>query len=170
MKTGRASLRLQEVQELSGTAALLTDEELILGNLPRLADVDTFGHLLNQLGVSTSVAGARGQELGTMLTEATGVRFGCTLPPLEEFTSPAPIARAVPATPSSMRTAQIAPVAVVSSSPSRCWTSPSSRPMRLVSSACCSRSRSARGCSAGGARRRWCRRPTAARIARAEGR
>lgn len=62
--------------------------------------------------------GARGQELGTMLTEATGVRFGCTLPPLEEFTSPAPIARAVPATPSSMRTAQIAPVAVVSSSPS----------------------------------------------------
>jgi UDP-N-acetylglucosamine 1-carboxyvinyltransferase len=44
--------------------ALLTDEELILGNLPRLADVDTFGHLLNQLGVTTSVAGARATSLG----------------------------------------------------------------------------------------------------------
>ena len=33
--------------------ALLTDEKLTLTNLPRLADVDTFGHLLNQLGVST---------------------------------------------------------------------------------------------------------------------
>ena len=39
--------------------ALLTDETLTLRNLPRLADVDTFGHLLNQLGVSTSVAGVR---------------------------------------------------------------------------------------------------------------
>ncbi len=39
--------------------ALLTDEPLMLGNLPRLADVDTFAHLLNQLGVSTSVAGVR---------------------------------------------------------------------------------------------------------------
>ena len=33
--------------------ALLTDEKLTLDNLPRLADVDTFSHLLNQLGVST---------------------------------------------------------------------------------------------------------------------
>ena len=32
--------------------ALLTDEPLTLRNLPRLADVDSFGHLLNQLGVS----------------------------------------------------------------------------------------------------------------------
>ena len=31
--------------------ALLTDEPLTLRNLPRLADVDSFGHLLNQLGV-----------------------------------------------------------------------------------------------------------------------
>ena len=37
--------------------ALLTDEPLTLGNLPRLADVDSFGHLLNELGVSTKVAG-----------------------------------------------------------------------------------------------------------------
>ncbi len=34
--------------------ALLTDEKLTLTNLPRLADVDTFSHLLNQLGVSTT--------------------------------------------------------------------------------------------------------------------
>src|SRR5919112_244452 len=33
--------------------ALLTEEKLTLTNLPRLADVDSFGHLLNQLGVST---------------------------------------------------------------------------------------------------------------------
>ncbi|MFL6848841.1 MAG: UDP-N-acetylglucosamine 1-carboxyvinyltransferase, partial [Sphingomicrobium sp.] len=35
--------------------ALLTDEPLTLRNLPRLADVDSFGHLLNQLGVSTTI-------------------------------------------------------------------------------------------------------------------
>jgi len=39
--------------------ALLTEEPVTLGNLPRLADVDSFGHLLNELGVSTSVSGAR---------------------------------------------------------------------------------------------------------------
>jgi UDP-N-acetylglucosamine 1-carboxyvinyltransferase len=39
--------------------ALLTDEPLTLRNLPRLADVDSFGHLLNQLGVSTTVEGSR---------------------------------------------------------------------------------------------------------------
>ncbi len=38
--------------------AILTDEPLTLGNLPRLADVDGFGHLLNGLGISTSIAGA----------------------------------------------------------------------------------------------------------------
>ena len=42
--------------------ALLTDEPLSSRNLPRLADVDSFGHLLNQLGVSTMVeGGARGR-------------------------------------------------------------------------------------------------------------
>ena len=48
--------------------ALLTDEPLTLGNLPRLADVDSFGHLLNQLGVSTSVAGVRKGEFGRKMT------------------------------------------------------------------------------------------------------
>ncbi|KAI0597445.1 UDP-N-acetylglucosamine 1-carboxyvinyltransferase [Biscogniauxia sp. FL1348] len=34
--------------------ALLTDEPLTLSNVPRLADVDSLGHLLNGLGVSTT--------------------------------------------------------------------------------------------------------------------
>jgi UDP-N-acetylglucosamine 1-carboxyvinyltransferase len=48
--------------------ALLTDEPLTLRNLPRLADVDSFGHLLNQLGVSTTVEGARANEFGRVMT------------------------------------------------------------------------------------------------------
>src|SRR3989337_439375 len=48
--------------------ALLTEEDLVLGNLPRLADVDSFGHLLNQLGVSTSVAGVKKGEFGRRMT------------------------------------------------------------------------------------------------------
>ncbi|WP_114953656.1 UDP-N-acetylglucosamine 1-carboxyvinyltransferase [Sphingosinicella terrae] len=48
--------------------ALLTDEPLTLRNLPRLADVDGFGHLLNQLGVSTMVEGARKGEFGRVMT------------------------------------------------------------------------------------------------------
>ena len=62
--------------------ALLTDEELILGNLPRLADVDTFGHLLNQLGVSTGVAGARGQEFGRRMT-LNAARITSTVAPYD---------------------------------------------------------------------------------------
>ena len=48
--------------------ALLTDEPLTLSNLPRLADVDGFGHLLNQLGVSTMVEGSRPEEFGRVMT------------------------------------------------------------------------------------------------------
>jgi UDP-N-acetylglucosamine 1-carboxyvinyltransferase len=48
--------------------ALLTDEPLTLRNLPRLADVDSFGHLLNQLGVSTTVEGAKQDEFGRVMT------------------------------------------------------------------------------------------------------
>jgi UDP-N-acetylglucosamine 1-carboxyvinyltransferase len=48
--------------------ALLTDEPLTLRNLPRLADVDGFMHLLNQLGVSTTVEGARPDEFGRVMT------------------------------------------------------------------------------------------------------
>ena len=48
--------------------ALLSEEPLTLRNLPRLADVDTFGHLLNQLGVSTLVEGARPEDFGRVMT------------------------------------------------------------------------------------------------------
>lgn len=48
--------------------ALLTDEPLTLRNLPRLADVDSFGHLLNQLGVSTMIEGSRPEDFGRVMT------------------------------------------------------------------------------------------------------
>jgi UDP-N-acetylglucosamine 1-carboxyvinyltransferase len=48
--------------------ALLTDEPLTLRNLPRLADVDGFGHLLNMLGCSTMVEGARPEDFGRVMT------------------------------------------------------------------------------------------------------
>ena len=48
--------------------ALLTDEPLTLRNLPRLADVDSFGHLLNQFGVSTTIEGARPGDFGRVMT------------------------------------------------------------------------------------------------------
>jgi len=48
--------------------ALLTADKLTLGNLPRLADVDNFSHLLNGLGASTKVAGVRRGEYGRKMT------------------------------------------------------------------------------------------------------
>jgi UDP-N-acetylglucosamine 1-carboxyvinyltransferase len=48
--------------------ALLTDEPVTLRNLPRLADVDSFGHLLNQLGVSTTIEGSRPEDFGRVMT------------------------------------------------------------------------------------------------------
>ena len=50
--------------------ALLTDEPLTLRNLPRLADIDTFQHLMNQFGVSTSIAGSRPEDFGRVMTLA----------------------------------------------------------------------------------------------------
>ncbi|MBY8828384.1 UDP-N-acetylglucosamine 1-carboxyvinyltransferase [Hephaestia mangrovi] len=52
--------------------ALLTDEPLTLRNLPRLADVDSFGHLLNQLGASTQIEGARPEDFGRVMTVRAG--------------------------------------------------------------------------------------------------
>ncbi|MDG2005099.1 MAG: UDP-N-acetylglucosamine 1-carboxyvinyltransferase [Novosphingobium sp.] len=48
--------------------ALLTDEPLTLRNLPRLADIDTFQHLMNQFGVSTAIAGSRPEDFGRVMT------------------------------------------------------------------------------------------------------
>ena len=52
--------------------ALLTDEPLTLRNLPRLADVDSFGHLLNQLGASTQIEGNRPEDFGRVMTIRAG--------------------------------------------------------------------------------------------------
>jgi UDP-N-acetylglucosamine 1-carboxyvinyltransferase len=48
--------------------ALLTDEQLTLTNLPRLADVDNFSHLLNELGASTKVAAVKKGDIGRRMT------------------------------------------------------------------------------------------------------
>lgn len=48
--------------------ALLTDRPLTLENLPRLADVDSFMHLLNQHGASTTLAGAGNGGFGRSMT------------------------------------------------------------------------------------------------------
>jgi len=60
--------------------ALLTDEPLTLRNLPRLADVDSFGHLLNELGVSTTVEGARGHDFGRVMTMRADALSSTTAP------------------------------------------------------------------------------------------
>ena len=61
-------------------AALLTDEPLTLRNLPRLADVDTFAHLLNQHGASTQVEGSRPDEFGRVMTLRAGRVTSTTAP------------------------------------------------------------------------------------------
>lgn len=48
--------------------ALLTEEPLTLRNLPRLADIDGFQHLMTQFGVSTSIRGNRPEDFGRMVT------------------------------------------------------------------------------------------------------
>jgi UDP-N-acetylglucosamine 1-carboxyvinyltransferase len=54
--------------------ALLTDEPLTLRNLPRLADIDAFQHLMNQFGISTTIAGNRPEDFGRVMTlEATRI-------------------------------------------------------------------------------------------------
>ncbi|MET0251630.1 MAG: UDP-N-acetylglucosamine 1-carboxyvinyltransferase, partial [Novosphingobium sp.] len=62
--------------------ALLTDEPLTLRNLPRLADIDGFQHLLNQFGVSTTVAGNRPEDFGRVMTLAA-TRLTGTVAPYE---------------------------------------------------------------------------------------
>ncbi|WP_448662256.1 UDP-N-acetylglucosamine 1-carboxyvinyltransferase [Sphingomonas sp. CJ20] len=62
--------------------ALLTDEPLTLRNLPRLADVDSFGHLLNELGASTSIEGTRPTDFGRVMTVRAG-RLTSTVAPYD---------------------------------------------------------------------------------------
>ena len=62
--------------------ALLTDEPLTLRNLPRLADIDTFGHLLNNHGVSTTIEGSHPAEFGRVMTLRAG-RITSTVAPYD---------------------------------------------------------------------------------------
>ena len=80
-------LRIIGGQRLSGTipisgaknaaltlipCALLTDEPLTLRNLPRLADIDSFQHLMTQFGVAVNIAGTKPEDFGRVVTyEAT---------------------------------------------------------------------------------------------------
>jgi UDP-N-acetylglucosamine 1-carboxyvinyltransferase len=63
-------------------AAILTEEPLTLRNLPRLADIDTFGHLLNQHGVSLTLEGSRPEEFGRVMTLKAG-RITSTVAPYD---------------------------------------------------------------------------------------
>jgi UDP-N-acetylglucosamine 1-carboxyvinyltransferase len=62
--------------------ALLTDEPLTLRNLPRLADIDGFQHLMNQFGVSTTIAGSRPEDFGRVMTLAA-TRITSSVAPYE---------------------------------------------------------------------------------------
>ena len=62
--------------------ALLTDEPLTLRNLPRLADIDGFQHLMNQFGVSTMIAGSRPEDFGRVMTLAA-TRITSSVAPYE---------------------------------------------------------------------------------------
>jgi UDP-N-acetylglucosamine 1-carboxyvinyltransferase len=48
--------------------ALLTEEPVTLRNLPRLADIDGFQHLMGQFGVSISIRGNRPADFGRVVT------------------------------------------------------------------------------------------------------
>lgn len=48
--------------------ALLTEEPMTLRNLPRLADIDGFQHLMTQFGVSTAIKGTRPEDFGRVVT------------------------------------------------------------------------------------------------------
>ncbi len=62
--------------------ALLTDEPLTLRNLPRLADIDGFQHLLNQFGISTMIAGSRPEDFGRVMT-LSATRLTSSVAPYE---------------------------------------------------------------------------------------
>jgi UDP-N-acetylglucosamine 1-carboxyvinyltransferase len=65
------------------TASLLTDETLVLTNLPRLADITTLTHLLVQHGVSVTMNGSEaGEERGHVL-ELSARRIASTTAPYD---------------------------------------------------------------------------------------
>src|SRR3546814_14373028 len=53
---------------------LMTQEPVTLRNLPRLADIGGFQHLMNQFGVTTGIQGTRPQDFGRVMSlEATRI-------------------------------------------------------------------------------------------------
>ncbi|MBC7986168.1 MAG: UDP-N-acetylglucosamine 1-carboxyvinyltransferase [Sphingomonadaceae bacterium] len=62
--------------------ALLADAPLTLENLPRLADVDTFMHLLNQLGATTTLSGGANGGAGRRMT-IDAARIASTVAPYD---------------------------------------------------------------------------------------
>lgn len=73
----RGGKRLEGTLPISGAknsaltlipCALLTEEPLTLRNLPRLADIDGFQHLMTQFGVSVGIRGKRPEEFGRVVT------------------------------------------------------------------------------------------------------
>ncbi|QKG70782.1 UDP-N-acetylglucosamine 1-carboxyvinyltransferase [Erythrobacter mangrovi] len=62
--------------------ALLTEEPVTLRNLPRLADIDGFQHLMTQFGVAHTIQGQRPEDFGRVVTlEAT--RLTSTVAPYD---------------------------------------------------------------------------------------
>src|SRR5215469_2037914 len=64
-------------------ASLLTEDPLVLANLPRLADITTLSHLLVQHGVSVTMAGAEGPEENGHVLELRAKRIVSTTAPYD---------------------------------------------------------------------------------------
>ncbi|MCK0129614.1 UDP-N-acetylglucosamine 1-carboxyvinyltransferase [Erythrobacter sp. F6033] len=62
--------------------AILTEEPLTLRNLPRLADIDGFQHLMNQFGITTAIQGTRPEDFGRVMT-LEGTRITSTVAPYD---------------------------------------------------------------------------------------
>src|SRR5580658_2380648 len=65
------------------TASLLTEDTLVLANLPLLADITTLSHLLVQHGVSVTMAGAEGPEEHGHVLEFRAKRIVSTTAPYD---------------------------------------------------------------------------------------
>ncbi|TRD11233.1 UDP-N-acetylglucosamine 1-carboxyvinyltransferase [Erythrobacter insulae] len=62
--------------------AILTEEPLTLRNLPRLADIDGFQHLMNQFGITTAIQGTRPEDFGRVMT-LEGTRITSSVAPYD---------------------------------------------------------------------------------------
>nr|WP_298932026.1 UDP-N-acetylglucosamine 1-carboxyvinyltransferase [uncultured Erythrobacter sp.] len=62
--------------------AILTEEPLTLRNLPRLADIDGFQHLMNQFGITTAIQGTRPEDFGRVMT-LEGTRITSSIAPYD---------------------------------------------------------------------------------------